>query len=640
MSNRTKKIYSQTRINAMKRLITLFLLMCGMCFGATGDITDVTINTDGFSADITIEGCAGAGGSVVYNYGLDDKSNPPGTFVIIQTDSGFSNRTIYGLKTVAEADSGGDLVATIALSDAIVDSDLGGFNNVTIPNGWATGGCTSNPGTGSSTNASTLADSTNISNLADLKTNWIAGGVFTISAGTYTLDDHIVASNNLKLIATGSVIIDGADTYNIIIDSEFFIVNGADADNKITFTQGLSDSLQIKASASFAFGRFDHCAFNDAAVLEGLSILDTILGNVTVTCNNCSADGNGEDGFGILDTAIGVGFTVDLTCNDCTTSNMTASDISDGFTAHAKGQTLNINDCIVTDCTNGVRVTDNAGAGHNLTVNIEGLTCTGCKRAFEGLNSDDLYIVVANDISFTDPETTPTDSDAFRIGGGTLQLTNSIFEGSVNTRYGVTIGPAVTSASLENIIISGFQFVDAGGVGAGLRIQSVGITAKNIVLYANNLHIWATDASGFQINNSIFMSATNADGAFLNTLGAWFVQSPGAEYADNANSGNNFFFDNDKNFSEAGDALKASDLSTDPGMVDPGNSDFTITGESNAFEAGDILTASVTDFLGVTRSDPPDVGAYEFVSEAGGGGYRGRQKGNYRGRYNNAGRYR
>lgn len=457
-----------------------------------------------------------------------------------------------------------------------------------------------------------------INTLVSLKINWASGGSHIIvqntdggSGGVYTLDADLICTGALILTATEAVILTGGDSYNFRIDSVNFTISGVNTGSKITFKEGDNNTMMVLATSGGVTGVFNYCAFNESSLAEGLAIAGAMAGNIEITCNNCSGDSCAEDVFGILNSAVGIGFTCTLTCNDCVTTNCTASDIADGFTAHARNQILNINNCTVDNCTNGVRVIESAGTENPLEVNISGLTCTNCVRAFEGMHTD-VYNVVIDGIDYNSPASESTLSSVIRCGGGTASIKNIKILGSNNVRYGISLGSAITSASIENAIVTGFNFVDGSGVGVGLFIEGSNITVKNIVLHNNNLLIYTLAGSSFQINNSILSGATNADGAFLNTLGAWY-SGGGDEYKDNASSGNNFFYDNDLNFGNVGNILKGTDLSTDPGLVNPGSGDFTITDASNAYEAGDSATASTTDILGITRSDPPDIGAYEYI---------------------------
>lgn len=128
---------------------------------ASGDIISVTINPDGWSADVTIEGWAGAQGSTNYNFGTPG-STDTSNFYITVTSEGYNDagvlgttvRTVYATQVVRqpfpnqsdldEVDSGGNLVVRVALSDFIYDDDKDGGAGtsgtdpaVTLPAFWA-----------------------------------------------------------------------------------------------------------------------------------------------------------------------------------------------------------------------------------------------------------------------------------------------------------------------------------------------------------------------------------------------------------------------------------------------------------------------------------------------------------------------
>ncbi len=120
---------------------------------ANGDISNITIRADGWSADVLLEGWAGQQGNVVYAYGLganNDTTNAK--FVLAVVSQGFNaaggsttaNRTVYGTQTVRlpypneadldEVDSGGNLVVRVALSEYIYDADA--FAIAAVGAGW------------------------------------------------------------------------------------------------------------------------------------------------------------------------------------------------------------------------------------------------------------------------------------------------------------------------------------------------------------------------------------------------------------------------------------------------------------------------------------------------------------------------
>ena len=469
-----------------------------------------------------------------------------------------------------------------------------------------------------------------IDTLAKLKTNWAGGGTHTIvqntdggSGGVYTLDAHIVCSTALTLTATQAVVIEAADTYNIQIDSVDFTISGVDASNLLTFQGGLSDTVGVFASSAGVTGVFNFCGFDDAAVLEGLIIDDALAGNVTVTCNNCVADGNNQDGFGISDDAIGGGFAATLICNNCTATNHQVAGNSDGFTAHKATQVLVINDCTAINCNQGVSVIGGCD------LQIDGLTATGTVEAVKIGGSVVYSVATINRLVATGT----TSKGIGIVADGVFSVTNSQMTGTVGMGQGIAMTSATSgqaALSVENCIF--YNMAHGGSIGIW-NVLSV-VTIRNCVFYdvATGTSDTAAVVSTF-IYNSIFQSCRHA------VIGAVGHGVDDKLYTD-SDSDYNFFFDNVLDFWRAGsgDTYAANDLQTDPGMVDPANGDFTITSDSNAYEAGDITNASITDILGVTRTAPADIGAYEESSGSITGGYRsGYRNGRrtiYRARYN------
>lgn len=148
---------------------------------ATGDIKAVSIRSDGWSADVTIEGWSGRQGVITYDYDVDGTPNMVFTVVSEGYNAtgtlGTVTRTVYGTKTIRlakpneatldETDSGSDLVVRVALSANVYDDDKNGGAGtsgtnptVTVSAAWAT---SSSPA--ETTNAVTALSVTNNSTL-------------------------------------------------------------------------------------------------------------------------------------------------------------------------------------------------------------------------------------------------------------------------------------------------------------------------------------------------------------------------------------------------------------------------------------------------------------------------------------------
>lgn len=137
---------------------------------ATGDIKSVSVNTDGWSVQVVVEGWATRAGSITYDFGSFDDTpatitDPKMTFTVVS--QGYSatgvlgtiTRTVYGTHVVRKAypdqaskdevDSGADITIRVALSESIYDDDkVAGSGTdpvVTVAAGWATYSGTPNP---------------------------------------------------------------------------------------------------------------------------------------------------------------------------------------------------------------------------------------------------------------------------------------------------------------------------------------------------------------------------------------------------------------------------------------------------------------------------------------------------------------
>lgn len=86
-------------------------------------------------------------------------------------------------------------------------------------------------------------------------------------------------------------------------------------------------------------------------------------------------------------------------------------------------------------------------------------------------------------------------------------------------------------------------------------------------------------------------------------------------YGVNCKYRNNINFGNSGSLSRVGDPTSVIDhnLATDPDFVNSGASNFHLQSGSDAIGAGVAISGLTEDFDGVPHSNPPDVGAFEFV---------------------------
>lgn len=189
---------------------------------ATGDIINVDINADGYSADITIEGFVDGG---TYDYGLTGDNDPTSAKVVFTATSlGYDatgssttvSRTIYGTTTMRQAypnqatldetESAGDLIIKVALSDYIYAKDTTGVGNsgtavtVAIGAGWYT-----DDGAGGTTNASNALSVTNVNNQNSTEAYPPVLGQWDIYAGVQNQDRVLDSTYKLAFNARGFI---------------------------------------------------------------------------------------------------------------------------------------------------------------------------------------------------------------------------------------------------------------------------------------------------------------------------------------------------------------------------------------------------------------------------------------------------
>ena len=212
----------------MIRQIATLLATATMAFAATGDIT-VAVRSDGFSADITVEGfTTGA----TYNFGLSGSYNSAtaSTPYIDVVSKGFTSagaattttrrvyvtsamRKVYPNQNSKDETGGGDLTIRCSLSEPIYQKDnAGAGNSGTAPTFTAPSGFIVNAGGGSqSSNAASAVTVTNNSTLAYPKAmghwDWRTVKPFTRKTDTFTVGYRAVSAYGIagvRLDATGA----------------------------------------------------------------------------------------------------------------------------------------------------------------------------------------------------------------------------------------------------------------------------------------------------------------------------------------------------------------------------------------------------------------------------------------------------
>lgn len=143
-----------------------------------GQVSAVTINADGWSADVTIKGWAASAGSVTYAFGYTGTTLGTPKLALLVSSLGYDSsgiatvqvRTVHATTTVRkpypnnaqknETTSGSDLVIRVALSDCVYSKDKSGSGNsgtdvaVSVLAGFANNGADNTASNVTATNSS------------------------------------------------------------------------------------------------------------------------------------------------------------------------------------------------------------------------------------------------------------------------------------------------------------------------------------------------------------------------------------------------------------------------------------------------------------------------------------------------------
>jgi hypothetical protein len=338
------------------------------------------------------------------------------------------------------------------------------------------------------------------------------------------------------------------------------------------------------SSSGASTAHFTLCAFNYNAT-KGLCIRGALSGVTKIYATNCTAIGNGEDGFAINSDSSGAYSYLYLI--NCTSTGHTTNSSSDGVTAHLAGQNIFIYGGNFSNNSNGVSIVgDNTGTAAGPMVHIAGGVVFAGNIYGLKWNSNNTFVADVDNITIEDIA-----SGGYGIycaGHGSFSIDNVRLKGNVNSNNAVLFSGSAqnTIGILTRCIIYNFTKKDIRAVDTG-NIQK-GIIIKNCIFYNNDRHI-ITRGPGTICNNTIFMNALDSG------QGAWVKGDNSACYNNHIN-GRNVFYNNAKNFYDATDVLETSegleDLAVNPQFVDAENGDFRLMPSSPCLNKGMLTVLS------------------------------------------------
>lgn len=195
-----------------------------------------------------------------------------------------------------------------------------------------------------------------------------------------------------------------------------------------------------------------------------------------------------------------------------------------------------------------------------------------------------------------------------------------------------------------NGIIDGNHIHDVGRYGIQLYVQAVGHLHDNIIRN-NRIHDTGVMLAGgpifiggedHQVYNNLLYDS-DGHGIDVNYVGPDNIKIYNNTIYNNTlygisigNDGgatgtlvrNNIVFSNDTGTidNQGTGTVQSNQLTTDPSFVNAAGEDFHLAMGSAAIGGGVAVAEVTVDLDGVTRANPPDIGAYQFAAGGGGGG--------------------
>jgi len=415
-------------------------------------------------------------------------------------------------------------------------------------------------------------------------------GKYDLSTRTGGGSDLKITGNwNLGIAGTGNVTIDGANLYKVIFDDDgsamTSTISGSDENNRIIFQRGDDETVRVQSTTADVTVIFDYCDFTEADTYGGLNLNATgAAGEIEVTCNDCNATANEDDGFCIGGT--GNSEAIILNLNNCISHDNGGESNDQGVTAHGARQYINID---------GGEYYNNHGQG----IAMMGGSQLSVRRAdFHDNGGADIHCedpVTAAEIEGCDFHSYENRT-AIRAHGWLIKVSNSRFY-DAKTGTCVAILADRGFLSVSNCTFSGFNT----GLSKGISLipKSVGAEISYNTFYNMASCISISSAYGATVKGNIF-----------HTTSSYGIMTTEQQYQKNAANGYNYFYNCAYDFYDSvlifGSQLHSTDVAdVNPLLADPAGGDFHLQSAAGRWNpAASIWTNDINTSPGIDAGEP------------------------------------
>lgn len=422
-----------------------------------------------------------------------------------------------------------------------------------------------------------------------------------LNAATFNLTSNLMIRHDCNIApypqrsGTGGVTINGQFRYVISLQNAEINVGGNNPNNILTFKNASGEAVSVISLEKPTFVTFNYCNFSNPSSGDGLNTLGGDY-ELTVICNNCYANYNYADGFGMHNYGGSAIAEHTVILNNCTAIGngwqFPSSYTGDGASSHNPGQKLYINGGVFHS--NGKTGAAIIGGSQCYISNAEFYNNGTISHIADIYAADSSYLEV-NGVKLKNLNYPQAGLSHLWLENSNLKLQNCVMQNSLGSEGKFIYCKNTCDIQIKNCIFDGKPS----------NISSIKVDpnttgfVKNCTFYSNIHHIDMSQVTGLIIANNILKDA-----------GKCAIVCDDNVYSTNLENGFNNFYGNILNFCGNTNELFPTDLTSDPFFADETIGDFHLKSQEGRWQ----LSVPSKDITGDTFVNLTDYAEFLKVS--------------------------